>query len=155
MAKILRQNPKERLIELMWHGPFLLRGGKLVKHPLEQVALPPDEPGLYIATGAHPLYGSQVLLYIGQTGRLLTERVSEHRWLREEWRLELFVTEVKDDSLRNDLEKLLIYAHSPPYNSDYIANPPKLLTPLRIWNRGRMWGLYPEVSSEHDWYQPY
>jgi hypothetical protein len=155
MAKVLPQIPNERLIELIWYGPLLLRDGILVKHPLEPTALPADKPGLYVATGDHPLYGEQVLLYIGQTGRLLSQRINEHTWLQEEWRLEVYITDVEDNALRNELEALLIYAHSPIYNSSHIGTPPALVTPLRIWNRGRFWRLFPEVSSGHDWYQPY
>ena len=155
MARILRQIPNERLVELAWYGPFLLRDGRLAEHPLEPAPLPQDAPGLYVATGDHPLQGHQVLLYIGQTGRLVSQRICEHAWLQEEWRLEVYVTDVEDDALRNELEALLIYAHSPLYNSSHIGSPPALVTPLRIWNRGRFWRLFPEVSSAHDWYQPY
>jgi len=28
---------------------------------------------------------------------------------------------------------------------------PKLKPHLRVWNEGRYWKLFPEVSSQHEW----
>jgi hypothetical protein len=61
---------------------------------------------------------------------------------------------ILDEPLSKQLETLLIPAHSPPYNNVHISTPPTTPPrPLRLWNVGRFWGLFPEVSSTHDWYQ--
>jgi len=146
---------RERHYEFEWKGPYLLRNGMLRGHPAENCPLPPAKPGIYILTGDHPLHGNHSLLYIGKTQNFLQHRIKEHKWFKEEWRVEVFVALVEGKNVRSDAEKLLIYAHSPLYNAAHIAEPPRPKPPLRIWNVGRYWGLFPEVSSEHDWYLPY
>jgi hypothetical protein len=44
------------------------------------------------------------------------------------------VAAVSDQALLAEIEGLLIYAHMPAANSHGISEPPKLRTPLRIWN---------------------
>ena len=145
----------ERHIELFWHGPFQLGSdGKLGASPLEPEDALPNSSGVYAVTADHPLQGPRTLFYIGKTSRMLSDRLSEHSWLREEWRVEIYAADVPSE-LVDDVEKLLIYAHTPTSNERSISKPPNLARPLRIWNRGRFWGLYPEVSSEHNWFQPY
>ncbi len=45
-------------------------------------------------------------------------------------------------------EAMMIYFHSPPYNSKNISNPPKFRKKLRIINIGDCGDLYPEISHE-------
>ena len=152
-TSFINEIPGERHIELQWRGPYVLQEEKLAQHPVEMENLPQDEPGLYIATSDHPLHGTHALTYIGETGRLVSQRLKEHEWLSWEWRLELFVVPVLDAELRRDAEKLLIFAHSPAGNAKSVSEPPEFSAPLRIWNTGRFWGLYPEISSEHEWFR--
>ncbi|MGQ0551817.1 MAG: hypothetical protein ACT4PU_01190 [Planctomycetota bacterium] len=144
----------ERLVRLKWHGPYLLQAsGQLCEHPLERQQLPADRGGLYVIHGMNPLLATSSLIYIGETSRLATERLMAHKWLEQEWRVEVYVAPLPDRRLRKQLEALLVYAHQPPSNSKLVANPPRLRQPLRLWNEGRFWGLYPEVSSGHPWNQ--
>ncbi len=120
--------------------------------------------GLYQITGYHPVFGDDSLLYIGMAGkkeaREFKNRFIEHtEWLNKEYDLKVYIgkiSEINDvlvkgkkttDELReiiHEAEKLLIYFHSPPYNSREISNPPK--GNLRIINIGNCGDLYPEVS---------
>jgi hypothetical protein len=143
-------DPAERHLVLTWQGPFLLRDSQLASHPAEHVPLPDDFAGLYVATSDFPLRGTHALTYIGQT-RSIRGRLREHEWFAWEWRLELYIARVDDAKLRDDAENLLIRAHAPPANTQHKARGSKVSPPLRIWNLGRFWGLFPEVSSGHEW----
>jgi hypothetical protein len=146
-CRINRSNPyrrfadtlKELFVELTWYGPFVLRNGKLAPHPVEPISLKPRGPGLYVVTGDHPIYGREGLLYIGETCSF-TERFDAHSkiWLEEEWRIAVYITKVQCKELRENLEKLLIYAHSPPYNGKYMSDRPPISQLLRVWNANRV-----------------
>lgn len=141
----------ERFVTLDWRGPFRLVDGKLALHPLEAATLPRDVGGVYALHGLNPLLNGSSPLYIGESGRLLTTRLAEHKWLSREWRVEAYVAPLPGKPLRKDVERLLAYAHQPPSNSALVGTAPDFRKPIRIWNTGRFWGLYPEVSSQHPW----
>jgi hypothetical protein len=151
----IRQSIKgERFIQLDWQGPFLLRDGTLRSHPVEPAEPPGPAAGLYVIVSDFPLRGSQTLAYIGETKDLKARlRQPDHKWLRWEWRLEVYVALVPNKKIREDAENLLIRAHAPPGNTQHIARGSKVTPPMRIWNYGRYWGLFPEVSSEHEWHR--
>lgn len=148
---------------LYWIGPFGYYKGKIVEHIID-----PSGPtktdfrsikgkkGIYCIVGDHLIYGPRSLLYIGRTEKTFRERLADHgEWLNDEWRVELYLAEIEPGDLQKSIEKLLIYAHSPAYNSQHIESfdlkePFKTLT---IWNEGRFWGLLPEISSKHPWYE--
>jgi len=109
--------------------------------------------GLYLVISDHPIHGARSLQYIGKTNSF-SRRLDEHQWIQNEWRVEIYLAELGDEISRDDVEKLMIYAHSPSYNSKNISKPPNLTHNYRIWNYGRFWKLYPEISSLHDWYIP-
>jgi hypothetical protein len=148
-----RKIKAERHLELFWEGPFGLADGVLSRHPLGPEPQRHPKPGLYIAVSDLPLRGSRVLLYVGKSARSLSNRLKEHRWFQWEWNLEVYIAQFAetDLSLLDDAECLLIRAHLPPANTQHIARTRRISQPLRIWNIGRFWGLYPEISSRHEW----
>jgi hypothetical protein len=147
----MKDSPAEIDIRLKWRGPFeLTSDGDLVPGRGCTSKLPTAGAGVYVATGDQLLYGRGVLMYIGRTDRGFKQRLPEHDWLRGEWSVEVYTASV-DEHLVADVERLLIYFHSPLYNCASVAEPPRLTSPLRIFNTGRFWGLYPEVSSQHPW----
>jgi len=153
------RNVISRVYELTWIGPIAHGGEGLQKHPIDPQA-PGDNAiekilkrgGLYMIIGDHPTHGSRTLLYIGQTKDFDGRFWSHRNWLKEEWQVEVYLCELVDPKIRDDAERLLIYAHSPAYNSRNIDSL-KLTEPIRIWNVGRYWRLFPEISSEHVWYK--
>ncbi|MCY2989671.1 MAG: hypothetical protein NTY19_17605 [Planctomycetota bacterium] len=141
----------EREVWLDWRGPFeFTADGELTRCRGCVSKRPPSGSGIYLATGDQPLYGRGVLMYIGRTRRGFNHRLPEHEWLCSEWSVEIYAATV-DEALIDDVERLLIYVHSPLYNCSNVSEPPRLASPLRIFNIGRFWGLYPEVSSRHAW----
>jgi hypothetical protein len=86
--------------------------------------------------GAHPLYGQDVLLYIGFTTRGLNERLSEHKWWVSdssdrvsvrygsvgkfttwpEWKNTSRPSRADNDTVEK-IEALLIYANQPAFNT--------------------------------------
>jgi len=147
-----------KVYELTWIGPFAHGQEGLQRHPIDPQA-PADSAieeilqtgGLYTIIGDHPTHGSRSLLYIGQTKDFDGRFWSHRNWLKEEWRVEIYLCELADPRIRDDAERLLIYAHSPAYNSRNIDSL-KLKEAITIWNVGRFWRLLPEVSSDHDFY---
>lgn len=145
---------------LNWVGPIGYRNNEIVPHKIDPAAPNRDhiekvsqENGVYCIVGDHLIYGPRSLLYIGRTKTTFAKRLYEHRdWLNEEWRVEIYFAEVKPTDLWEPVEKLLIYSHSPSYNSQNI-DALNLEEPLTIWNTGRYWGLLPEISSVHPWYK--
>ncbi len=144
----------ESFIALEWRGPYLWRKKELIPHPVHPDEEFEDGRGLYLIVADSHDGGPSSLRYIGKTdeGKSILSRLHAHQsWLAKEWRPEVYTTRIRGEDLAilSDAEKLLIYAHSPPYNSASVAEPPELAAPLRIWNVGRSWRLDPEVSSAH------
>ena len=155
---------KEDFVRLNWVGPFSYGEDGLDESLLDRfgpkgkkkkLAKLLEKPGLYMILGDHPVHGPRSLLYIGETDSFQTRFEGHHVWVKDEWRVEVYLAELEVPQRRKDVESLLIYAHSPVYNSRSVVNPPKFLPHLRVWNEGRYWKLLPEVSSQHDWIQEY
>lgn len=147
-------------VELKWEGPFSFSKEGLGPSITDRMG--PNESdidriskvgGIYTIIGDHPFYGSRTLLYIGSTDQFY-RRLDEHTdWILEEWRVEVYLAPMGESKVFiEDCEKLLIYAHSPPYNSKNIEDCQLTNEPLRVWNTGRYRNLYPEISSSHPLY---
>jgi len=116
--------------------------------------------GLYQYCGTHPVYGRESLLYIGQAfDRDFSKRLSEH--VHETWSstpIEIFLgfiasrEKLDEDSWRNEVdlaEALLIYTHSPAWNSSNIKTIDySRFDGVHIFNWGDRGSLLPEVSYE-------
>ena len=145
------------LVELEWFGPFYFQENRFNPFPsahlpeggIEELA---DQSGIYIVIGEHAIHGSQALLYIGQAKNLSGRFTSQFEgWVQYQNNVQVYLAPVDDESLMRPIEALLIYSHSPANNSEYIGmgSVPEILrkSPVRIWNSGRRWRLFPEVSS--------
>jgi len=154
---------KERTIDVYWEGPY--EWGDHNKHIKKSHVL-------YALYGTHPLYGRDVLLYIGKTERDVGIRLSEHGyWAEYECdRINIRVASMgeieswKDweegeryerapDSDVEGVETLLIYAHQPAYNTRNKESLEKARN-IRTFNTGRFGSLLPELSYRYyseDW----
>ena len=119
--------------------------------------------GLYQIYGHHPVYGNDVLLYIGQTcENSFSGRIKEHE---KEWLFSLESKSIRihvgrihnaetmdEDEWRNVVdmaETLLIYSHWPVANTMGIESiDDEKYYKIHILNCGEYGDLLPEVSGE-------
>ena len=94
--------------------------------------------GVYQVYGSHPVYGSNVLLYIGQANnQTFAKRISQEGWeSNQDYRnIQIYVGYIyntddansyNDDGVWanaiDDAERMLIYSHEPARNSSNILN---------------------------------
>jgi hypothetical protein len=150
----------ERLYEVFWDGPY----------DCDEDNDCAKDPGnvLYQLYGSHHLYGRDVLLYIGRTGRAPIKRILEHEeWIQDEYdKMKVRYGCVREfggwknsdnkkklchpdgDPVIEMVEALLIYANQPAYNSRNKADA-GIAKGIRIFNSGKLGHLLPEVSHKY------
>jgi len=148
---------EEGIIHIQWQGPYSLRQLDALKDARK-------DRGLYQIYGHHPVYGANVLLYIGQTmGETFGERIEEHNFgggfQEDREHVEIYVGRLKGfstpslDEWRNEInwaEKLLVHVHDPAYNSRHnmeLDEADSRVCDARVLNWGCIRALQPEVSG--------
>ncbi len=160
-------------IYISWAGPYTLKEVEELKND--------SDYGIYQIYGTHPVYGSNVLLYIGKAEQqTFSKRIQQE----ENWpynadsdNIQVYIGRLFDDhkNTRNKrltqeqwnemirlAEKLLIYAHWPAGNSSNINTVSRKdqelnrLKDVRVFNYFNYRSLLPEVSgtlyvNEDDW----
>jgi len=119
-----------------------------------------DDYGVYQIYGTHPIYGSDVLLYIGKADRqTLGVRIPQHdKWAytSDSNNVKVYTghlganEEVSDEEwsrLIDIAERLLIFTHKPAYNSSNINSMLKVPIEAHVFNWGNHRSLMPEVSA--------
>jgi hypothetical protein len=151
-----------RKIFIDWDGPYTL-------DELEELDDPRIDYGLYQVYGAHPLYGEEVLLYLGATGgeRTFGARLAEEQsyWEVEEDFQPLIIyvgrlmgvvaptNGVWEEEMELAL-RLLIFAHAPVFNArEVAAAPDDDLKNVHVVNWGEHLDLAPEVSGNRYLYK--
>lgn len=140
---------EEILFQIDWIGP-------VSNDKFEEYG---DSCCLYKIYGTHPIYGRNVLIYLGMTKSNIANRISQHKdWIDLESDDVTFyfgsISELKEktkiaisknnEAVRN-IEELLIMANQPAYNNyskKYIKN-----NNIRIFNSGKFGSLLPESST--------
>ncbi len=139
-------------INIEWAGGFTLEEVKTLTNE--------DDYGLYQVYGTHPVYGTDVLLYIGQADRQkLGVRIPQHeKWIynQDSENVRVYVGRlggncaVSDENWSyqiNMAEKLLIFTHKPAYNSSNINTIPNIPLDIHVLNWCNYRSLMPEVSA--------
>lgn len=142
-----------KLIHIEWTGPYNLEN-------LPDLMNEEMDYGIYQVYGKHPVYGSDVLLYIGKADlQTIGKRISQENWwnTNDSGRHLIYAGRIAgeqkaeeiDWSIKIDLaEKLLIYVHKPAYNSKNLTSIPyDNLQDIHILNWGSYRDLFPEVSG--------
>lgn len=128
--------------------------------------------GLYQIYAEHPVYGADALVYIGKArdetfARRL--RQPEYKWMNDDYapwednasrirfrtgrvhvtRRDSAPGPAKWNAWIDRAERLLIYAHSPARNCDFVRTPPSEppFHDLHVLNWGQYGSLLPEVSG--------
>jgi hypothetical protein len=142
------------IIHINWYGPYTpARLGELNNEDYDY--------GVYQIYGAHPVYGSNVLLYIGKAeGQTFSVRLNQEEWIRylpDAENVQIYVGRLAGKATPNDSqwckeidlsEKLLIHTHKPAFNSQNIRSiPDKALQDIHIVNWYNHRDLMSEVSG--------
>ena len=144
---------KKIIINIDWDGPFTEEDVKGFTDPTDY--------GVYQLYGRHPIYGMLpgTLLYIGKNWQqTFATRNDQHPlelWVGKT--AEIFVGRLAGEHQPgnaewsryiDEVERLLIYAHAPAWNSHFIDNYGKDIRNLHIFNWGNYGQLLPEVSRD-------
>ena len=144
----------KRIIHIYWEGPYSLQ-------TLSEMRDENIDYGIYQIYGGHPVYGSDVLLYIGKADRqTFGTRISQEDWCfnRDAGNVQIYVGRLKGTRTPSDevwseeigiAEKLLIFTHKPACNSSNMNSVEhNELDKFHILNWGKYRDLMSEVSGE-------
>ena len=119
----LAQDRDDPLITLDWKGPFsVTTDGLEARNPqadADTLRAMLGQAGVYYVLLDHLVHGPRALTYIGRSD-CLERRLGQHKWLVQEWDVEVYVALAPLDRL-SDVEELLIWAHSPCVNANSVA----------------------------------
>jgi len=160
-------------IRIEWDGPYSLMDigydEKTGKYKNKDILLNDEciDFGIYQVYGCHPIYGNDVLLYIGQAAKqTFSKRLSQEAWeFNTDYKQikfyvgRLFSKYQPDsediwDKMIDIAEKMLIFAHEPARNSSNILtitrdkSKLKEFENIRIFNYDNYRSLMPEISGE-------
>ncbi len=170
----MKEQKRMKDIRIEWEGPYSLEdiGYREGTYSLSNAKVneEPEDHGVYQIYGSHPIYGSNVLLYIGQANdQTFAKRISQEAWeCNEDYKnIQIYVGYIynngnyhplNDDDVWGkaieDAERMLIYSHEPARNSSNILNISrnqnklKDMEDIRVFNYGCYRSLMPEVSGE-------
>lgn len=143
-----------RYIHVQWDGPYSYKDAVQLKGNADY--------GVYQIYGSHPIYGSDVLLYIGKAEiQTFGKRLSQEIWdyhNQDSGRIAVYVGRIADykappgeeewNQAITVVERLLIYSHWPAGNSSGLnAAFGDELHNLHVLNWGAYRDLLPEVSG--------
>ena len=144
---------KVQIIQIDWEGPYHLAD-------LPKLNNKAYDFGIYQIYGKHPVYGKDVLLYIGQTSnQTLGKRIAQENWLdtNDSNNSKVYVGTLHGAQIPSKVqwtkeidlaERFLIYVHKPAYNARSVSSfPDKELQDIHILNWGNYRDLLPEISG--------
>ena len=154
-------------IKILWEGPFTTEDIINGNINNEKYDVQSSSVGLYQVYGVHPLYGNDVLVYIGRTkGRNGFKSRLKGRWVTEygsdNENVKIYLgtiftdgKKIHDENILIDkAEVLLIHTMKPAYNSSNIqrANRDFVNQKYIIHNEGNYKNLYPVLDSKYFWH---
>jgi hypothetical protein len=150
----MSKEQQSNVIHLLWSGPHKVDSFK-TNSTID------NNKGVYQIYGTHPIYGRNVLLYIGKTNDNFINRISAHDdvWIKYEYdEVTIYTGTVVDEygegveseedekTLIDRAEQLLLYYCAPAYNSNGIQKL-KITEDRRLLNYGKIGSLPTEVST--------
>ncbi len=146
---------RELIIHIDWSGPHKYAD-------VVEFLNGPTDFGIYQVYGAHHVYGSSVLLYIGKTEeQTFATRFAQHGWCpnnHDASQLQIYVgrlfggptpASVAWNDCIDLAERLLVQAHQPAFNSqlELVAGRDSDLQHVHVLNWSQYRELMPEVSG--------
>ena len=141
------------IIRISWDGPYTLNN-------LSEIDDEVADYGVYQIYGAHPIYGNDVLLYIGKADlQTFKTRIGQEGWVYncDSKNVKIYVGRLSGDKTPTAnqwsreitlAEKLLIYSHAPARNTQYLNSIPiSDILNVHVLNFGNHRSLLPEVSG--------
>lgn len=141
------------IIKISWDGLYSLSN-------LSEVDNEETDYGVYQIYGTHPIYGADVLLYIGKADlQTFKTRISQEGWVYncDSKNVKIYVGRLSGDKTPPAAqwsreialaEKLLIYSHSPARNAQNLNSiPVSYILNVHVLNFGNHRSLLPEVSG--------
>jgi len=140
-------------IHLEWTGPLTLSEARLQSNE--------SDWGVYQIYGCHPIYGVDVLLYIGKAERqYFGERLAQESWwddVADPKQLKVYLGRLAGEIAPDDetwcrnidrAERLLIFVHRPAWNAQKnIGRFDEDLQQVHVFNWGAHRSLFSEVSG--------
>ncbi len=154
-------------INIWWEGPFTQE--EIVENEISSKKYDnrATDIGLYQVYSSHPLYGADVLVYIGMTvAKGGFQSRLNNRWVMENGNdtenVKIYLGRIFDHSRVIDkkteidcvkkAEALLINALSPAFNSSYIQSAGSYVKDdYQVNNENNYRKLYPQLSSHYYW----
>ncbi|MGE7716939.1 hypothetical protein [Priestia megaterium] len=163
------ETTKTHIIQIDWDGPY-----KITELP--QLTDSISDYGIYQIYGYQPVYGNDVLLYIGKADQqTFGKRIPQENWwgTNDSNNIKIYVGRLLGPQTPNQLEwsleidlaeQLLIYVHKPAYNARSVSSLRNLkIQDVHTLNWSNYRSLLPEVSGlrwtkkldnqEHDVYK--
>lgn len=163
------ETTKTHIIQIDWDGPY-----KITELP--QLTDSIRDYGVYQIYGYHPVYGNDVLLYIGKADhQTFGKRIPRENWwdTNDSNNTKIYAGRLRGPQTPNQLEwsleidlaeQLLIYVHKPAYNARSVSSlRNSKVQNIHILNWSNYRSLLPEVSGlrwakelynqEHDVYK--
>jgi len=144
---------KLKIIHLYWEGPYKLEELTQLKDDIHDY-------GIYQIYGCHPVYGSDVLMYIGKADKqTFGVRIGQENWSwnRDSGKIQIYVGRLMDKRKPTNeewskeiglAEKLLIYSHTPASNTQNLNSIPETdIEDVHVLNWGQHRDLMAEVSG--------
>ena len=144
------------IVNIYWEGPITLENIE----SKDKGNTSDEDYGIYQIYGTHPIYGSNVLLYIGKASQqTFATRLNQetHWWFNQDAKnVQVYLgrligntpSEDKWTDMISKAEQLLIYTHRPAHNSSNINSVQDIkVSNTHILNWGEFKNLLPEVSS--------
>ena len=149
-------------IYITWDGPYTLAD----LDDDENLKNEAESYGIYQIYGHHPVYGADVLLYIGKAEQqTFSKRIKQENWEYngDSENIKIYIGKLFDKTQPNEIEwdrlialaeKLLIFTHSPAMNSSNINSLSKSdkirreIEEVRVINYDNFRSLMTEVSGD-------
>ena len=152
--------PDIKIIDIEWSERLKIAYDKVEERYILPFDASLDESGLYQIYGRHPIYGPDVLLYIGETkesevsGRSFRHRLLEHVGKRFWYHVNLSVAlgspSVSPLSIEIQIaESILIAAHTPALNRKHLDTAKEESVGYLVRNWGFIGSLMHECSGEY------